>query len=129
VSLTIEQWLDEERKYRTFRTSLILRGELFEGVIPVLVATAGRYRITLRRWPEELKTPIRAAIDGGRALKITQAGVWLGSYTETAAVGEQMQSVSFTTELAPGEADLRAWFVTESQQRLGAYFVDIQRLP
>jgi len=27
-----------------------------------------------------------------------------------------------------GEADLRAWFVTESQQRLGAYFVDIQRL-
>ena len=40
-----------------------------------------------------------------------------------------MQSVSFTTELVAGTADLRAWFVTESQQRLGAYFVDVERLP
>jgi hypothetical protein len=102
---------------------------LFESLAPVEIATAGRYRITLRRWPEELKTPIRAAIDGGRALKITQAGIRLGTYRETAAVGERVQSVSFTTELAPGTADLHAWFVTESQQRLGAYFVDIERLP
>ncbi len=128
VSLTIEQWLDEERTYRTFRRSLILQGELFESTVPVEIATAGRYRITLRRWPEELKTPIRAAIDGGRALKIAQAGVRLGSYHETATVSGEMQSVSFTTELAAGPADLRAWFVTESQQRLGAYFVDIERL-
>ena len=129
VLLTPEQWLDEERKYRTFRTGLILKGELFEGIVPVEVATAGRYRITLRRWPEQLKTPIRSAIHGGRALKITQAGVRLGTYRETTAVEEEMQSVSFTTELAAGTADLRAWFVTETQQRLGAYFVDIQRLP
>ena len=129
VLLTPEQWLDEERKYRTFRTSLILQGELFESTVPVEIATAGRYKITLRRWPEQLKTPIRAAIDGGRARKITRAGVRLGAYHETTAVGEQMQSVSFTTELAPGTANLRAWFVTETQQRLGAYFVDIQRLP
>ena len=59
VSLTLEQWLDEERTYRTFRTSLILQGELFESTVPVEIATAGRYRITLRRWPEQLKTPIR----------------------------------------------------------------------
>ena len=129
VSLTIEQWLDGERKYRTFRTNLILQGELFEGAIPVEIATAGRYRITLRRWPEQLKTPICGAIDGGRALKVTRAGVRLGAYRETTAVGEEMLSVSFTTELAAGEADLSAWFVTESQQRLGVYFVDVERLP
>jgi hypothetical protein len=123
------QWLDEERQYRTFRTSLVLQGELFEGIVPVEIAAAGRYRITLRRWPEQLKTPIRAAIEGGRALNITRAGVQLGTYHETTAVGEKMQSVSFTTELAAGAVNLRAWFVTEARQRLGAYFVDIQRLP
>ena len=114
---------------RTDSVSLILQGELFEGIIPVEIATAGRYKITLRRWPEQLETPIRAAIDGGRALKITRAGVRLGTYRETTAVGEEAQSVSFTTELAAGEAELRAWFITEAQQRLGAYFVDIERLP
>ena len=129
VLLTPEQWLDEERKYRTFRTSLILQGELFEGIVPVEIATTGRYRITLRRWPEQLETPICTAIDGGRALKITRAGVRLGTYHETTAVGEEMRSVSFATELAPGTANFRAWFVTETQQRLGAYYVDIQRLP
>ncbi len=129
VSLTIEQWLDEERKYRTFRTALILKGEMFEGIIPVEIATSGQYKITLRRWPKQLETPICSAIPGGRALKIKRAGVRLGAYRETAEVSEDMQSVSFTAELAAGEADLRAWFVTEKQQRLGAYFVDIQRLP
>jgi arylsulfatase A-like enzyme len=128
VSLTIEQWLDEDRTYRTFRTALILHGELFESTVPVEIAVDGRYRITLRRWPEQVKTPICGAIKGGRALKITQAGVELGSYSETEAVNEQMQSVSFTTDLAAGDVDLRAWFITEEQQRLGAYFVDVERL-
>jgi hypothetical protein len=129
VSLTIEQWLDEDRTYRTYRTALILQGELFESTIPVKIAVDGRYRITLRRWPEQVTTPICGAIKGGRALKITQAGVRLGSYSETEAVDEGMNSVSFTTELAGGDVDLRAWFITETQQRLGAYFVDIERLP
>ena len=129
VSLTPEHWLDEEREHRTFRTSLILQGELIEGTVPVEIATPGRYRITLRRWPEQLNTPIRSAIEGGRALNITRAGVSLGTYRETTSVREEMESVSFTAELAPGAANLSAWFVTEAQQRLGSYFVDIQRLP
>tara|TARA_R110002049_G_scaffold285698_4_gene466984 strand:- start:109800 stop:111506 length:1707 start_codon:yes stop_codon:yes gene_type:complete len=129
VSLTIEQWLDEDRVYRTHRTALILKGEMFEGTIPAEIAQAGRYRFTLRRWPEQLGSPIRSAIKGGRAMKIERAGIKLGTYSDEKTVAGQMRSVSFTANLPAGDVDLQAWFITENQERVGAYFVDVQRLP
>ena len=129
LSLTIEHWLDEDRTYRTYRKALILQGEMFESEIPVKFATAGRYKITLRRWPKQLGTPIRSAIQGGRALSIEQAGVDLGTFRDTRPVEGEMGSVSFTAELPAGDVQLRAWFVTEDNERLGAYFVDVERLP
>ena len=129
VRFSPEHWLDEERRHLTFRTSLVLQGEFAEGEIPVEVATPGRYEFTLRRWPEILDTPICSAIDGGRALKIAQAGIQVAGFHATEAVSEEMSSVTFTVDLDSGNANIRAWFVTDENQRLGAYFLTVRRLP
>ena len=94
----------------------------------VEVATPGRYEFVLRRWPESLDAPICSAIDGGRALSIAQAGIQVADFHATASVSEEMRSVTFTADLESGPANIRAWFVTEDNQRLGAYFLAVRRL-
>ncbi len=105
------------------------------------VATPGRYRFELRRWPREedralcggmpgeIKSynDIEEGYGGGQALAISQARLQVGDWEEESAVAPDDKAAVFTGELAAGETRLQTWF-TGTEVDLGAYYVYVERL-
>jgi arylsulfatase A-like enzyme len=108
------------------------------------VGRAGRYRFSLRRWPEELGLPIDDALlneqvdtiapygGGGfvcRTIRPTQATLQLFDQEETAGVPEGTTEVTFELLLErTGATQLEAWFVGADGEMQGAYYVYVERL-
>jgi arylsulfatase A-like enzyme len=135
VHLSPADWqdvfLDQSRQVRV--------GEKKNGGWNVIVEKAGDYQITLRRWPSEANTPIRAATpevqiaDGkfpaGVALPIAKARLKIGGHDLSKAVSETANEVSLTVTLKPGRTQLQTWFHDAASREIcGAYFVEVRRL-
>ena len=112
----------------------VRRGTRRNGVWGVEVARAGFYEISLRRWPIEASLPIRAAapefraVDGtfpaGVALPIAGARLEVGDLSETKAVTEDVQEITFRVRLDAGETRLRTSFTDANGDEIcGAYYV------
>jgi hypothetical protein len=108
------------------------------GTWNVEVAKAGEYEITLRRWPAEADTVIRAGrsvvkhADGqfpaGVALPVTSARLKVGEFDATERVGEGDKAVKFAAKLPPGRTKLRTWFLDADGEGIaGAYYVTVRR--
>lgn len=80
------------------------------------VQTPGRYRITLRQWPEMANRAIQA-VRG----KIAIAGVTLESEIEPGTLGQV-----FEVELPKGKTQLRTWLFDSKDNAGGAYFTDVE---
>lgn len=78
--------------------------------------TPGRYRITLRQWPELASRPVKA-VRG----KIEIAGVTLESEIEPGTLGQV-----FEVELPKGKTQLRTWLFDAQGNVGGAYFTDVE---
>ncbi|MGN1367871.1 MAG: arylsulfatase [Aristaeellaceae bacterium] len=110
----------------------------------------GRYCFTLQRWPRELNLPMDAqpsveelqqlalykdameywAERGGpEALRLVQAGVSFFGQTHVQMVEPSDTCAACTLRVEQtGETDLEAWFADAQGERLGAYYVYVQRL-
>jgi len=111
----------------------------------VNVVTAGRYEISLRRWPVEANHPITAALPPGAnvpgasiafrahpgfAVPATTATLRLDSRdVATLPVRATDTAISFTTTLTAGSHQLAPVFLTAEGDELGAYYVVVTKLP
>ncbi len=126
----------------------ILTSARCRGYWPIEVETGGTYRISLRRWPEELDLGVRASYEGnndydvwmpgndkkpvpvkmgqGKAINIRKAGVRIGELFLEQNVTDADKEITFTTPLIEGNAELFAWFETGEGRDFGAYYVEIE---
>ncbi len=84
----------------------------------VNVSQAGRYRITLRQYPEVADKPVVAV----RA-KIEIAGKTMEQPVETGSKG-----VEFEIDLPAGTTQLVTYLYNEKDQAGGAYFTEVEAL-
>jgi len=115
----------------------------------VEVERAGRYRFSLRRWPEELGLSIDAVPTGEDApgqvdsvevnrrhgasgenvsLRVQKAQLEIGDFEQTVEIASGAKEAVFELDLGPMEGNLDAWFVDERGARQGAYYVYVERL-
>ncbi|HVX59233.1 MAG TPA: arylsulfatase, partial [Pirellulales bacterium] len=106
----------------------VLRGFEGNGYWAIRVAQAGKYLITLRRWPREVDAPIAAGIDGGRAISVTSARLRVAEFDDRQAVSPQATVVEFEVSLPAGSTRLETWFATADGKSIGAYYVSVERL-
>ena len=123
----------------------VLAAAMSSGRWNVQVETAGRYRLDLRRWPEELDIPIddlpsqREADDTApyppddkRAVRIetrpVKARICIDGQDAIKDVEPGAHSVTFELELSAGKTVLEAVFIEASGETWGAYYVIAERL-
>jgi len=123
--LTSHDWHGEHVPWNQVH---VRRGRRQNGFWAVDVAKAGRYEISLRRWPREIDTPITGSIEGGKAINITKARLKIGDFDHTQPVTNQAKAVTFTVRLQPGKTRLQGWFIDQQGSAFGSYYVYIRRL-
>ena len=101
----------------------------------ILVASAGIYRFTLRRWPEEEKLAITAGIDGnitwhtgGKAVPAVKAEISVGDCRAQCKVTGFDEEIVFELLLKEGSAHLQTWFTSENGEVRGAYYVYVSKV-
>jgi len=94
----------------------------------VEVARDGDYEISLRRWPQEANTPIRAAVAGGTAIKPAKARLKIAGFDKTKDIPENAVAVTFSARLKAGKTRLQTWFIDDDGKSRGAYYVYVKRL-
>ena len=110
---------------------LVKDGLVANGSWAIHVAKAGRYEITLSRWPLELEVPINGTVPGGKAIAVNRARLLIGAGELSKGIAKGAASVAFEVELAEGKQRLQTWLVDETAQKpveRGAYFVSVKRL-
>ena len=120
----------------------ILMAQKSTGRWTVDVEQAGRYRFSLRRWPQELGLPIDEAVSAEEAERVpftpgsqcltinpVKARLEVFGQQQVAAVEPGAETVTFTLELQQtGVTQLEAWFVDAAGEERGAYYVYVERL-
>ncbi|MEZ4713985.1 MAG: arylsulfatase [Caldilineaceae bacterium] len=117
-----------------------LRGCVMDsGTWHVNVARAGRYSLTLRRWPEEsglgiaAPAPVMQGVDGsfpeGKALPVASAWLRAGRHEETQTVLPEATAQTFEMVLDRGATTIKSWWYDEQGNELaGAYYLTAERL-
>ena len=82
------------------------------------VKKAGRYRITLRQWPEEAEKPVVAV----------NAKIEIAGKTEEAPVEAGTKGVVFELDLPAGETELVTYLYDQKGNAGGAYFTEVEAL-
>ena len=96
----------------------VRNGHIGNGTWPVEITQAGRYAISLYRWPKHLNKPM----DSTHArLKI--AGVDVDKKVKAGDV-----TATFEVDLKKGPASLQTWLTNPKGQKHTAYFVWVERL-
>lgn len=111
----------------------------------VKVVTAGRYEISVRRWPVEANHPITAALPPGEKVPGSDVafrarpGIAIPAATATlrlngrdlasAPVRATDTAVAFTTTLTAGSHQLAPVFLTANGHEVGAYYAVVTKLP
>lgn len=112
------------------------------GTWNVDVERPGRYRFSLRRWPEELPLPIDGMVSQECAIGLchphhsarivmdpVKARLKLFDQEVSAEVEKGHEAVLFELDLErTGKTVLDAWFIHESGEEQGAYYVYVTRL-
>lgn len=120
----------------------ILEAQRTTGRWAVDVERPGRYRLELRRWPDELDLPIDGAPTPEEAalipyphapvpLRLAPSAAWVGLFGRVwrQAVAPEQHAVRFELDLPEsGETRLDAWFVLPGGDEVGAYYVTVERL-
>ena len=141
--LTGHDWLTDGA-LSPWHQSFIRGAKAGTGFWSIKVAQAGRYRISLRRWPQELARPITADLPPGppvpggkafretpgKALAINSARLRIGPYDWTSRVGPTDESVDFEVNLTAGPAHLEGLFhFSDGTPSVGTYYAVVERLP
>ncbi|MEQ8835257.1 MAG: arylsulfatase, partial [Lacipirellulaceae bacterium] len=106
------------------------------------VEEAGKYQISLRRWPASIAHPIASSLPAGepspglaayretkgKALEIGHAKLHLGDHFQQQNLGAGADEVRFEASLEAGPIDLTGVFILDDGTEVGAYYVDVERL-
>jgi arylsulfatase A-like enzyme len=132
TKFTCHAWHGEKGLYNQ---SHVRQGIQDNGFWTVEVERSSVYEFTLRRWPEEANTPIRAAIPPrtgvpfvddllpGVSIPIIEARLKIGDVDLSQTVGGRDKVVVFQAHLPAGSTRLQTWFIDENQDSRGAYYV------
>ncbi|MEC7726846.1 MAG: arylsulfatase [Planctomycetota bacterium] len=115
--LMSHDWHTED-KGTPWNQSHVRSGYLGNGPWAVHVVTAGRYRVTLRRWPAVT----------ARAMGCVEAAVEVGDAQKRAAISPNDHSATFELALPAGPAMLRTRLKRTDGKEHGAYFAQVQRI-
>ncbi|MFN3242852.1 MAG: arylsulfatase [Planctomycetota bacterium] len=96
----------------------VRNGYVGNGPWAVDVAVAGRYRVTLYRWPAQLD----------RAMQCVHASIAIGDVEAQRDLAPDDASVAFEVELPRGPATLRTTLRRTDGKEHGAYFATVERL-
>lgn len=156
VSMTAHDWIQKagppwnQRQIRDgIKSKLKRRGAnakplKHEGHWAVKVVTAGKYRVSVSRWPQEAGQPITAVVPAGadvpgatRAFR-TNPGEPIAATKATLRVDDQVieskpvsadaKAISFETNLTEGSHRISPIFETEHGE-VGAYYTVVTKLP
>ncbi len=141
VDLTCHDWLTED-EITPWNQSLIRQGFIGNGRWALTVGQAGRYRITLRRWPAEAGAALDAPLPAGEkvsglrafretpgvALPIVRATLNLAGTRAQQDVVPGAPAATFDIDLPAGPVDLTTTFELADGRRLGAYYARVERL-
>jgi arylsulfatase A-like enzyme len=105
----------------------------------VEIERAGRYEISLRRWPKEANAPMTAplpahqGVDGtypaGKALPAARARLKVGDVDVSKPVAPGDKAATFTVPLKAGNTQLTTWLYDAAGKELcGAFYVEVRRL-
>lgn len=102
---------------------------------------AGRYKISLSRWPEESghalgdalydDVPGTAFTDSrarGKSLKFKMAFLKIGNQEHSSIVDNSQKAASFIIDTSKGETDLTAWFELEDGKLTNAFYVYVEKI-
>lgn len=142
VALTTHDWRNDPVEC-AWNQAMVRAGVACNGYWEVDVATPGRYRFELRRWPqvearaitEGIPGPLKPFTDairdgwgGGCGLPFERARIRVGHHEANRPVETDAHFVAFTFWLDAGETRLETAFVDAQGNETGAYFVYIERL-
>ena len=137
MMITACEWLDvfvdQQRQ--------IKRGTIKSGYWMLDVAEAGHYEIELSRWPKEAGVPIRGKVQGGKALDIKNASIYLNGYNLLSIdekkpygfeglikpVNDKDITIKFNVELKAGPLALHTFFGQGNEPICSAYYVYITK--
>jgi hypothetical protein len=134
VCLSSQDWT----ALNTSNTPDIRQGINRNGAWHVEVERAGKYEISLCRWPAEAGLPLtgtapafQGALGGfeaGKALPIASARLRLGTVERTRTVKAGDKAAAFTVALPAGRAELQTWFYgVDGNELCGAYYIYVRR--
>jgi arylsulfatase A-like enzyme len=141
--LTCQDWHGEVIPYNQQH---VRAGVQANGFWDLEVARDGCYRISLRRWPEEVAAEIGAVVEQGdldsanidvnarlyqmpgQAIRATQARLKIGAFDETRPVKTTDKAITLDIELNTGRVNLQTWITDDQGNSWGAYYVYIERL-
>ena len=142
TQLTGHDWLTDGT-ISPWNQAHIRRGHAAVGYWAVRVAEKGRYKISLRRWPQELSRAITADLEPGqpvpggtafretpgKAFAVNQATLKIAGHDLKVAVGPHDEAATFTVELDAGEAELEGAFqFSDGTAPVGSYYAVVERL-
>jgi hypothetical protein len=104
------------------------RGFDGNGYWTVRVARAGKYQISLRRWPREVDAPITARVGAGRAIAADSACLRIGEYDRQQPITADTRVVTFEMSLPAGSTRLQTWLTADDGSSRGAYYVSVRCL-
>ncbi|MBL9203243.1 MAG: arylsulfatase [Opitutaceae bacterium] len=132
------------KKSKADATAVPAAKSVHTGHWAVKVVTAGRYEISVRRWPVEANHPITAPlppganVPGASVAFRARPGVAIPAATATLRIGGRDVAsapvratdvaVTFTTELAAGSHQLAPVFRTADGHEVGAYYAVVTKL-
>jgi hypothetical protein len=106
----------------------VLSGMKANGFWAVEVERNGTYEFALRRWPVEVDKPITAAIARGKAITATEARLKIADVDVTKQIPKDARAVIFRVKLKAGKTRLQTWFIDDTGESRGAYYVYVKRL-
>ena len=137
--LTCFEWTKKTGKATPIPQRNVWAGANMNGSWLLTVATPGKYRFELRRYPKEADFPITEAYPQTkrelvnfkecRALPVARARIRICDFEETTDVSANNEYVSFEVKLPQGEIELKTWLLDKNGNELcGAYYVQATRL-
>jgi arylsulfatase A-like enzyme len=116
------------------------QAERADGWWEVDVANAGEYAITLRRWPPEVRRPLREGLKVTRLTKegaapqtiagATRCRVNVAGLDLRSPIPPDAEEVTLTARLPAGPARLQAWFINDAViggTTFGVYYVGVRK--
>ncbi|MEH0152681.1 arylsulfatase [Limibacter armeniacum] len=139
--LTAHDWHVEKGQKVPWNHEMVRKGVDGNGEWRVNFIRAGKYKISLRRWPVEADLALNASAEKlvteapdyilpqGKVYQFNKSFVKIGDRSWEQTVDKAAKEVSFTLEVEEGETVMSAYFETEDGNMQGAYYLYVEHQP